>query len=300
MTERSHQIGVIGFGVMGTSMARNLAKRGHTVYGFSRTQSKVSALEQDGIRPATLETIASACTIILLSLNDGASVKQVLFGDSEESSGLAALLSPGSLIIDTTTISPQETLEISERCKALQVSFVDSPVTGGDVGARNATLTCMCGGDAESISRAREILSCIGSKIVHVGPIGSGQTMKAVNQIAVALGIAAMTEALLFAENQGLDPALTLEVLQSGAAGSWALSNYAPRLMQGDTKPGFSATHMLKDLLIALSETEPPMKLVTTEAVTALFQKLVATHPHVGNHALILAYKNQVIAESSG
>jgi 3-hydroxyisobutyrate dehydrogenase len=291
MAERSHQIGVLGFGVMGASMARNLVKHGHTVYGYSRTQSKVTVLEQDGVRPATLEAIGASCKIILLSLTDGTSVKEALFGDSMKSPGLAASLTPGSLIIDTTTISPQETLEISERCKALGLSFVDSPVTGGDVGARNATLTCMCGGDEQGIARAREILSCIGSKIVHVGPIGSGQTMKAVNQVAVALGIAAMTEALVFAESKGLDPALTLEVLQSGAAGSWALSNYAPRLMQGDTKPGFSAAHMLKDLSIALSEIRPPLRLVATEAVTALFQRLVETHPHVGNHALLMAYR---------
>lgn len=291
MEKRSHQIGVLGFGIMGASMARNLTKHGHTVYGFSRTQSKVVALEQDGIRPATLETIGASCSIIVLSLTDGAAVKEVLFGDSESSSGLATFLAPDSLIIDTTTISPQETLEIAERCKSLGLSFVDSPVTGGDVGARNATLTCMCGGDEQSIARAREILSCIGSKIVHVGPVGSGQTMKAVNQVAVALGIAAMTEALVFAESKGLNPALTLEVLQSGAAGSWALSNYAPRLMQGDTKPGFSATHMLKDLSIALSEIRPPLRLATTETVTQLFQRLVQTHPHVGNHALIMAYK---------
>jgi 3-hydroxyisobutyrate dehydrogenase len=276
---------------MGASMARNLVKHGHTVYGFSRTPSKVVACEPDGIRPATLETIGSSCSTILLSLTDGASVKQIIFGDSQGSSGLAASLNPGSLIIDTTTISPSEAVEIAERCKLLGLGFVDSPVTGGDVGARNATLTCMCGGDEQSVARAREILSCIGSKVMHVGPIGSGQTMKAVNQVAVALGIAAMTEALVFAGSKGLDLALTLEVLQSGAAGSWALSNYAPRLLQGDTKPGFSASHMLKDLSIALSELEAPVQLPITEVVTDLFKRLVETHPQVGNHALIKAYK---------
>jgi 3-hydroxyisobutyrate dehydrogenase len=292
MTHTPLNVGVIGFGVMGASMARNITKHGHTVYGFSRTQSKVTALAAEGVRAASIKMIGATCKTILLSLTDGPSVKALLFGDSGDTEGLATALEPGSLIVDTTTIAPEETRDIAHRCRSLGLSFVDAPVTGGDVGARNATLTCMCGGAPPDIERARQLLSCIGSKIVHVGPVGSGQTMKAVNQVAVALGIAAMTEALMFAESNGLNPALTLEVLQTGAAGSWALSNYAPRLLQGDMRPGFSATHMLKDLKIALSEVKPPLRLITTEVVTDLFRQLVETHPHVGNHALLMRYKS--------
>jgi 3-hydroxyisobutyrate dehydrogenase len=150
----------------------------------------------------------------------------------------------------------------------------------------------MCGGSAEAIATARPVLECIGSKIVHVGLVGAGQRTKAVNQIAVAIGIVAMTEALHFAQAQGLDVAKTLDILQGGAAGSWALSNYAPRILDGNLLPGFSASHMLKDLKIALSEALPLCNLPGTQTATKLFEQLVEKHPHLGNHALIKAYES--------
>ena len=288
MHTQQRTIGVIGFGVMGASMARNLAKHGHKVYGFSRTQSKVEALASDGVTPSSLKDLAKSSDVILLSVNDGPAVESLLF---EEDSGIISLLRPGSLIIDTTTTAPSEAVSFYERSKSASVHFVDSPVTGGDVGARNGTLTCMCGGEPESFEVAQPILRCIGSKIVLIGPPGAGQRMKAVNQIAVALGIMAMTEALVFAENQGLDLSVMLDTLQGGAAGSWALANYAPRLLRGDFQPGFSAAHMLKDLKIALSEVEGPLTLKATESAKQAFEELVSKYPDVGNHALIKLYE---------
>jgi 3-hydroxyisobutyrate dehydrogenase len=289
MQNSGKTIGVIGFGVMGSCMARNLARKGHTVFGYSRTPSKVAALADDGIIPvASPAELAKQTSTVLMSVTDGRALHDLLWGDSN----LLAHLSPGSLIIDTTTVSPSEAVEASVRCEDVGIHFCDAPVTGGDVGARNATLTIMCGGSDEAIFRARPILECIGTKIVHVGPAGAGQRTKAVNQIAVALGIVAMTEALHFAQAQGLDVSKTLDILQGGAAGSWALSNYAPRILAGDLAPGFAASHMLKDLKIALGEALPLCDLPGTTTATELFERLVECHPGVGNHALIEAYKS--------
>jgi 3-hydroxyisobutyrate dehydrogenase len=287
MTSPHHTIGVVGFGVMGSSMARNLIKGGHTVLGASRTLAKVTALVPDGIVPSTHGEIASRCDTVLLSVQDGASVEEVLFG----ADGIAPRLASGSLIIDTTTIAPEEAVELAARCVEYGVSFLDAPVSGGDVGARNGTLTIMCGGTEECFERALPILRCLGKKILRMGPSGAGQAMKAVNQIAVGLGIVAMTESLLLAEKLGLDAQVALEVLQGSAAGSWALANYAPRLLAGDLKPGFDAAHMLKDLRIALASGSDTVSLPGTELATTLFERLVAEHPGLGNHALKKAYK---------
>jgi 3-hydroxyisobutyrate dehydrogenase len=287
MNEYNTTIGVIGLGTMGASMARNLAKKGFAVRGYSRTASKVEALRADGVTPASLSDLFS-CEKILLSVSDGPAVEHVLFGDTPDCpAGLCSYLARGTLIIDTTTTAPREAISFFERCRERGIDFVDAPVTGGDIGARNGTLTCMCGGDASAVERATMVLQCIGSKIVNVGEPGAGQRMKAVNQVAVALGIVAMTEALVFSRNQGIDAHLALEILQGGAAGSWALSNYGPRILREDYAPGFSAAHMLKDLRIALSEVQGPLLLQATEAVTQQFDALVSEHPGVGNHALI-------------
>lgn len=286
MNTRAQSIGVIGFGVMGQSMARNLAKAGFRVFGYSRTQSKVEQLAADGVISATLQTIAKECSTILLSVTDGKAVNELLFGDR----GIVSLLQANDLIIDTSTIAPSEAKESHAQCATRDILFVDAPVTGGDVGARNGTLTIMCGATEEGMTQALPILEKIGKKIVHVGAPGSGQMMKAVNQIGVALGIVAMTEALLFADKQGIDSAVALDVLQGGAAGSWALSNYAPRVLSGDLKPGFDAAHMLKDLRIALAEAQGRLNLPGTALTTQLFERLVKDHAGLGNHALVKAY----------
>ena len=287
MTKENSTIGVIGLGVMGSSMARNLARGGFRVLAFSRTQSKLEALKADGIIASSPRALASQCSLVVLSVTDGTAVEDVLFGDD----GIANQLRPNSLIIDTTTIAPSEAANVAARCAELGLRFLDAPVTGGDVGARNATLTIMCGGSTESFAAAQPVLQLLGKKIVHVGESGSGQMMKAVNQVAIGLGIVAMTEALLLAESRGLNPSMALDILQGGAAGSWALSNYAPRLLAGDLKPGFDAAHMLKDLKIALQTASGRCELPGLATTAALFEKLVATRSGVGNHALMEAYR---------
>jgi 3-hydroxyisobutyrate dehydrogenase len=296
MKKHIETVGVVGFGVMGSSMARNLARKGFKVFGYSRTARKVEALAADGIIPVNSPTeLAKETSTVLTSISDGPALHDLLWGQGR----LISQLPAGALVIDTTTISPTEAIEAGERCRADGIYFCDAPVTGGDVGARNGTLTIMCGGSDETISKARQFLECIGSKIVHVGPAGAGQRTKAVNQIAVALGIVAMTEALHFAEAQGLDVAKTLDILQGGAAGSWALSNYAPRILEGNLSPGFSAGHMLKDLRIALTEALPLCELPGTTTATELFARLVERYPNLGNHALIKAYDPLSLSDTS-
>lgn len=291
-TQNPKAIGVIGFGIMGAEIAVNLAKNGYTVFGYSRTQANVEAKASHGIISASLETIAASCQTVLLALTDGSTVSSVLFEQQPTSNlenGLAPALARGALIIDTTTIAPKESRAIFTQCKELGLDFVDSPVSGGDIGARNGTLTCMVGAEERAWIRAQAILKSIGSNIVHVGPPCSGQKMKAINQVAVALGIVAMTEALSLTDELGIDRNVMLEVLQGGAAGSWALTNYAPRIINGDLAPGFKASHMLKDLRIALGE-RGSTPLPATQAVTDMFERLVATYPELGNHALCQLY----------
>jgi len=270
-------------------MARNLAQRGHTVLGYSRSPHKVEALALAGITRASLDQIGDECKFILLSLTDGAAVHSLLFGEQ----ALASRLKRGSLVIDTTTIAPSEAVAARERCVAHGLEFLDAPVSGGDIGARNGTLTVMCGGSDEAYAKALPILECIGTSIVHVGDSGFGQRLKAVNQVAVALGIVAMTEAIVFSESQGIDPAFAIQTIQGGAAGSWALSNYAPRIFRGDLAPGFSAEHMLKDLRIALSEAQARCDLPGTKLSAELFEKLTSLSSEFGNHALCEVYSKR-------
>ncbi len=288
MTPENCTVGVIGFGIMGASMARNIAKGGCRVLGASRSPEKVTALAPEGIVPSSLAEIAAQCRVVLLSVTNGASVEDVLFGPE----GIARTIAPGSLIIDTTTIAPDEARALCERCEARGLKMVDAPVTGGDVGARNGTLTIMCGGSSDSFKEALPILQLIGKRILHIGGPGMGQAMKAVNQVGIGLGIVAMTESLLLAESQGIDSAVALEILQSGSAGSWAFSNYAPRLLAGDLQPGFGAVHMLKDLKIALAIAKSEGRaLPGLETTTTLFEQLIEARQGVGNHALIEAYR---------
>lgn len=273
---------------MGRGMAMNLARHGHTVLCYSRSPHKVQALVSSGVKPASLDEIARRCDTIILSVTDGGAVHSLLFGEQ----GLAPKLARGSLVIDTTTIAPSEAIEAHEKAAECGVEYLDAPVTGGDIGAKNGTLTIMCGGTVEAYTRAVPLLECMGAKIVRVGGSGFGQRLKAVNQVAVALGIVAMTEAIIFSESQGIDPAFAIETIQGGAAGSWALSNYAPRIFRGELGPGFSAEHMLKDLRIALAEVQERCHLPGTELSADLFERLTKISSGLGNHALVKAYRD--------
>jgi 3-hydroxyisobutyrate dehydrogenase len=228
-------VGWIGTGVMGSSMAGHLLDAGDTVAVHNRTRSRADSLVQRGAKwyDSPLELAA------------GAEV-----GDD----GILPAMDPGSLLIDFTTSEPALAVEIHEAASAKGIESLDAPVSGGDVGARNATLVIMVGGEAAAFERAQRVFSVLGQTVKLAGGPGSGQHTKMVNQIAIAAGMIALCEALLYAHGAGLDLEQTIDTIKGGAAGSWSLSNYGPRVLQGDFAPGFKIDHFVKDLGIALAE----------------------------------------------
>lgn len=245
-------IGFIGMGVMGAAMSRNLAKAGFPTFVTNRTKKSLEELgvltATDGPLPITWcnapSEVARSAKLILTCVTDGEALREVLFGKD----GAASSLTPGSLVVDHSTIAPEHAETIAAELQGHGISFCDAPVTGGDVGARNATLTIIVGGSASDLERARPAFEVMGKNIFHMGAVGCGQRMKAVNQVAIAVGLTAMIESMALAERLGIDVDRALEILSSGSATSWAFQNYAPRIRQGNLQPGFAAKDMSKDL----------------------------------------------------
>ncbi len=244
-------IGWIGTGVMGASMAGHLLDGGHTVEVYNRTRARADALVERGAtwRDSPRE-LASDADIVCLMLGYPVDVRSVVLGDG----GILEAMKPGSLLIDFTTSEPALAAEIHEAAAAKDIDSLDAPVSGGDVGARNATLVIMVGGEQTAFERAQELFSLLGQTIKLAGGPGSGQHTKMVNQIAISAGMIAICEALLYAHRAGLDLDETIDTIKGGAAGSWSLSNYGPRVLKGDFAPGFKIDHFVKDLGIALAE----------------------------------------------
>jgi 3-hydroxyisobutyrate dehydrogenase len=245
------KIAFIGLGVMGSSMAGHILKKGYELSVFNRSPDKCKPFENTKARIATsYADCANDAVLLALCVGDGNSVKEVLFGEH----GAAATLRKGAIVVDHSTISPSEAEEVGRELGKRGIKFLDAPVTGGDIGAKNGTLTIFVGGDEEILEVAREILTCYGTKICYIGPNGCGQKMKAVNQVGSIGNVAVLGEMLAFGSHLGLDPALCVEVLQDGAAGSFVLKWLGPRIASGDFRPGFSVKHSLKDMNIVLSE----------------------------------------------
>ena len=244
-------IGWIGTGVMGRPMAGHLLETGFAVSVFNRTRSSADPLVEAGGRwrdsPAEL---AADVDVVVTMLGTPADVRQVILGDGRVLESMRA----GSLLIDMTTSEPSLAIEIDEAAREKDIGALDAPVSGGDVGARNGTLVIMVGGDAQAFERARPVFEPLGKTIERQGDAGAGQHTKMVNQLAIAAGMIGLCEALVYGYRAGLDLEKTLETIQGGAAGSWSLSNYGPRLLKGDLEPGFKVDHFIKDLGIALAE----------------------------------------------
>ena len=245
------KIGWIGTGVMGEPMAGHLLEAGHELHVFNRTRERAERLLEAGANwcdsPADVGAAAEAVFLMLGYPHD---VRETVLGDA----ALLETMRPDSLLIDMTTSQPTLAVEIADAASAQNVSALDAPVSGGDVGARNATLVIMVGGEEDGFERARPLLEVLGRVVTLQGGPGSGQHTKMMNQIAIASGMIGVCEALLYAHRAGLDVEQALETIKDGAAGSWSLSNYGPRLLRGDLEPGFKIAHFLKDLGIALSE----------------------------------------------
>jgi 3-hydroxyisobutyrate dehydrogenase len=245
------RIGWIGTGVMGSSMAGHLLEAGHQVAVFNRTRARADELVEKGAtwRDSPAEVAADA-EVVFTMLGFPIDVREVVLGED----GILGAMQPGSLLVDMTTSEPVLAVEIHEAAKAKGVQALDAPVSGGDVGARNATLVIMVGGEAVAFERAEPLFDSLGKTIKLLGGPGSGQHAKMVNQIAIASGMIALCEALLYGHRAGLDLKQTIATIESGAAGSWSLSNYGPRILKGDFEPGFKIDHFVKDLGIALAE----------------------------------------------
>jgi 3-hydroxyisobutyrate dehydrogenase len=245
------KIAWIGTGVMGLSMAGHLLKAGHSLALYSRTRAKAEPLLARGAawRGSPAEAAADAdavCTMVGLPRD----VEEVYLGPA----GLVAAARPGALLIDFTTSSPSLAVALARAASVRGLQALDAPVSGGDIGARNAALSIMVGGDSDAFERARPLFQCLGKTVVRQGGPGMGQHAKMVNQIMIAGTMVGMCEGLLYARRSGLDPAVVLESVGGGAASSWSLTNLYPRILKGDLAPGFFVEHFIKDLQIALDE----------------------------------------------
>ncbi|MFW6038925.1 MAG: NAD(P)-dependent oxidoreductase, partial [bacterium] len=242
--------GYIGMGIMGQPMARNLLQAGFELTVWNRTAAKCQPLQEAGasVADSPADLAAQKPEVIFINVTDTADVEAVIFGDD----GLAQNATEGLIVVDHSTINPATTQQIAERLNEQGVRFLDAPVSGGDVGAQQGTLSIMVGGEAETFARCKPLLEVVGKSIVHLGPAGMGQACKACNQVAVAGNLLATCEALALARQTGLDMDKMIEVVASGAGGSWQLANLGPKVAAGDHEPGFMVDLILKDLKIVL------------------------------------------------
>lgn len=245
------RIGWVGTGVMGAAMCGHVLAAGYQVTVTSRTAAKAQPLLEAGaVWADTPAEAAAASDISFAIVGYPRDVREVFLGPN----GLLAGAAEGDAVVDMTTSEPSLAMEIAQRAGAAGVGAVDAPVSGGDVGARNGTLSIMAGGAEETVERVRPVLETMGSAVIRQGGPGAGQHTKAVNQILIAAGMIGVAEALLYGRRAGLDLDKVMESVSGGAAGSWSLSNYGPRMLSGDFRPGFFVDHFVKDMGIARQE----------------------------------------------
>ena len=246
-------IGFIGIGVMGKSMARNLIEAGYPVSVYSRTKSKCEPLLAEGAKwQETPAMITQEADVIITMVGYPSDVEQLYLGTE----GLINQAKIGTYLIDMTTSAPTLAKKLYTVGKEKGLHVLDAPVSGGDIGAQNGNLAIMVGGEKNDFDKMMPIFKAMGTNIIHQGEAGSGQHTKLCNQIAIATNMIGICEALVYAEKSGLDPEMVLKSISTGAAGSFSLTNLAPRILKGDFEPGFYIKHFIKDLRIALEETE--------------------------------------------
>lgn len=249
----SRKIAFIGTGVMGASIVKHLLRKDYDIVVYTRTKAKAEPLVEAGAR--WVDTVGQAVAqadVLFTMVGYPTDVEKVYFGEG----GIFAHGKAGQVVIDMTTSSPALAKRIAEQATILKMASIDAPVSGGDIGAKNGTLSIMCGGERQVFDEMLPILSIFGKQIVYQGEAGAGQHTKMCNQIAIATNMIGVCEALAYAQKAGLDAETVLASISSGAAGSWSLSNLAPRMLKGDFEPGFYIKHFLKDMNIALAEAE--------------------------------------------
>lgn len=283
------RLGFIGLGIMGRGMTANLVTAGHRVTVWNRTPGKADGLDVDVVESA--QDVGPESDIVFVCVSDTPDVEEVVFGDY----GVIHGMTEGDLLVDHSTISPVATREFAVQAEELGIDWVDAPVSGGSEGAEKGTLAVMAGGSAESMKRVTPFMEAYSSSIVHVGEEpGSGQTVKAVNQVLVVLNQLAASEALMLAEAAGLDLRKTLAAVEGGAAGSWMLSNRGPQMIERDWRPGFTIDLQQKDLRLVLEAADEfGATMPGTALVYQLYRSLQARGlGSEGNHALVKALEN--------
>jgi 3-hydroxyisobutyrate dehydrogenase len=242
-------VGFIGLGVMGKSMTGHILKAGYGVHVYTRTKAAAEDLVSKGaVWEDSVKTLSQKCRVIITMVGYPFDVEQVYLGEG----GILAHAGKGALVIDMTTSSPDLAVRIYEKARLSGIEALDAPVSGGDLGAKNATLSIMAGGDRAAFDRALPLFEVIGKNIVFQGKPGSGQHTKMANQIAIAAGMVAVCESIAYARKAGLDPETVLKSIGAGAAASWSLNNLGPRMITGNMEPGFYIKHFIKDMKIAV------------------------------------------------
>ena len=284
------KIGFIGIGVMGKSMALNLMKKGFEVSIYTRTKSKAEELIEIGaIWCNTVKECVSNKDAVITIVGYPKDVEEIYFGKD----GIIENAKEGAYLIDMTTTSPKLSKKIYEEASKLGLYALDAPVSGGDLGAKNGTLSIMVGGDKAAFEKCTDIFKAMGTNIIHEGPAGTGQHTKAANQIAIAGAISGVCEAISYGRSNGLDVEKMLDSISMGAAGSWQMSNMAPRILEGDLNPGFFIKHYIKDMNIALEEAaNVNLDLGILSKVLSMYKELENEGlGDLGTHALIKYYE---------
>ena len=267
-------VGFIGIGVMGRSMARNLMQGGYRTHVYTRTKASAAGLIDEGaIWEESVASLSAKCRVVFTIVGFPPDVEEVYLGER----GILANIQAGSYVVDMTTSRPDLAARIAGEAAKKGVHALDAPVSGGDIGAREARLSIMVGGTREDFEAVLPLFELLGKNIVFQGKPGSGQHAKMCNQICIAATMMGICESLAYARKSGLDPETVLKSIESGAAASWGLSNLAPRIINGDFAPGFYVKHFIKDMTIALESAEAMgVELPGLKLARQLYQKLAA------------------------
>jgi 3-hydroxyisobutyrate dehydrogenase len=282
------RIGWIGTGVMGRWMCQHIMSKGYTATVYNRSREKTKPLTDAGaVYAESPRAVAERSDVVFAIVGFPRDVREVFLGPQGALAGIRA----GGLLVDMTTSEPSLAKEIEAAARAKGVGSVDAPVSGGDVGARNAALSIMVGGDTEAVEAVRPLLECMGKTIVHQGPAGAGQHTKMVNQILIATNMIGVCEALLYGYKAGLDLKTVLQSVGGGAAASWSLNNLGPRIIDCNFEPGFFVEHFIKDMGIALDEAKRMnLSLPGLALANQLYLAVQAQgYGKKGTHALMLA-----------
>jgi 3-hydroxyisobutyrate dehydrogenase len=292
MTQTSEtRVGFIGLGIMGAPMARNVLKAGFPLTVYNRTASKCEPLREAGAAAASSPAEAAAASdVVLVCVTASDDVLEVVL---DEQRGIVAGVSRGATVVDHSTVAPPVASRCAEALGRRGAGFLDAPVSGGDVGAQAGTLSIMVGGEKDHFDRALPVLQAMGRTITHCGPGGAGYVAKLCNQVLVAVHCLAAAEAIALARGAGLDGEAMLRAVSGGAAGSWQLSNLAPKMLAGDYQPGFFVDYLLKDLRMAHDTAcEAKVSLPVSSLAEALFRSASARgHGRSGTQAVYEAVK---------